>query len=236
MSEPSILVVDDDPGLRDLLQRYLRAQDFSVAAVADGESMQAHLARHGVDLIILDVMLPGEDGLTLARRLCNSDEIPVIMLSARGEDMDRIIGIEVGADDYLAKPFNPRELLARIRAVLRRRAQRSPSTPAAPPAYRFGSFELDAAAHRLTCDGEEIRLTNADFKLLHAFVTHPNKVLSRDALMDILKGYERSPFDRSIDVRVTRLRRKIETDPADPAYICTIWGEGYLFSPEGRSR
>ncbi|MDV3240062.1 MAG: response regulator [Gammaproteobacteria bacterium] len=239
MSEPSILVVDDDPGLRELLQRYLRAQEFAVTAVGDGEAMQTHLAQHSVDLIILDVMLPGEDGLTLARRLCNNDEIPVIMLSARGEDMDRIIGIEVGADDYLAKPFNPRELLARIRAVLRRRTQRAPSlpqTPAAPHAYRFGPFELDAAAHRLTCDGEEIRLTNADFKLLHAFVTHPNKVLSRDALMDILKGYERSPFDRSIDVRVTRLRRKIEADPADPAYICTIWGEGYLFSPEGRSR
>lgn len=156
MSEPSILVVDDDPGLRDLLQRYLRAQEFLVTAVADGEAMQAHLARHGVDLIILDVMLPGEDGLTLARRLCNSDEIPVIMLSARGEDMDRIIGIEVGADDYLAKPFNPRELLARIRAVLRRRAQRPaspPPTSAAPHAHRFGPFELDAAAHRLTCDG-----------------------------------------------------------------------------------
>jgi two-component system OmpR family response regulator/two-component system phosphate regulon response regulator OmpR len=152
-------------------------------------------------------------------------------LSARGEEIDRIVGLEVGADDYLAKPFNPRELLARIRAVLRRRGEAKES--ASPASYCFGPFQFDPERRRLVRGGEEVALTSGEFALLRIFVEHANRVLSRDHLMDLIKGFERDPFDRSIDVRVTRLRRKIEADPAEPRYIRTVWGQGYLFSPEG---
>jgi DNA-binding response OmpR family regulator len=231
-----ILVVDDDPGLRELLQQYLTEQGYEVVAVNDGTAMEQHLAQQPADLVILDLMLPGEDGLTLARKLRAQGAQPIIMLSARGEDIDRIIGLEVGADDYLAKPFNPRELLARIRAVLRRKE--NPKTGAEEPAsgvFSFGPYRLDVNAHQLALDNEEVALTSGEFNLLRIFVEHPNRVLSRDLLMDLIKGYERTPFDRSIDVRVTRLRRKIEDDPAAPAYIRTVWGEGYLFSPQGKA-
>lgn len=229
-----ILVVDDDAGLRELLQQYLADQGYSVSTVGDGVAMVHHLAEHPADLIILDLMLPGEDGLTLARKLRAQGEQPIIMLSARGEDIDRIIGLEVGADDYLAKPFNPRELLARIRAVLRRHDgnKEQPAQPATA-SFTFGPFQLDMNSHGLVKDEAEIPLTAGEFNLLRIFAEHPNRVMSRDSLMDLLKGYERTPFDRSIDVRITRLRRKIETDPAAPVYIRTIWGEGYLFSPQG---
>ena len=231
-----ILVVDDDPGLRELLEQYLVEQGYAVESVADGGAMERHLAQHQADLVILDLMLPGEDGLTLARKLRAQGGQPIIMLSARGEDIDRIIGLEVGADDYLAKPFNPRELLARIRAVLRRKE----NAPAAGEETSsglcsFGPFSLDCNAHRLDRDGAEVALTAGEFNLLRIFVEHPNRVLSRDSLMDLIKGYERTPFDRSIDVRVTRLRRKIEDDPAAPVYIRTVWGEGYLFAPQGKT-
>jgi DNA-binding response OmpR family regulator len=231
-----ILVVDDDPGLRELLQQYLSEQGYEVAAVNDGSAMEQHLAQQPADLVILDLMLPGEDGLTLARKLRAQGTQPIIMLSARGEDIDRIIGLEVGADDYLAKPFNPRELLARIRAVLRRKesAQAEPDA-AASGGFSFGPFRLDVNSHQLVLNGEEVSLTAGEFNLLRIFVEHPNRVLSRDMLMDLIKGYERTPFDRSIDVRVTRLRRKIEDDPAAPAYIRTVWGEGYLFAPQGKA-
>jgi DNA-binding response OmpR family regulator len=181
-------------------------------------------------------MLPGEDGLSLARKLRARSKLPIIMLSARGEDVDRIIGLEVGADDYLAKPFNPRELLARIRAVLRRNEEPSASNDMLEQGetHRFGSFQLDMNSRSLTKDGLEIALTAGEFNLLRIFIEHPNRVLNRDHLMDLMKGYERSPFDRSIDVRVTRLRRKIETDPATPVYVRTVWGEGYLFTPAGK--
>lgn len=236
MDNRHILVVDDDPGLRELLQRYLAEQGYRIDAVADGVAMKQHLARHKVDLVILDLMLPGEDGLTLARRLRAEDGPPIIMLSARGEDIDRIVGLEVGADDYLAKPFNPRELLARIRAVLRRREDSVPrSEVPVRDVYRFGLFSLDLDTRVLSREGTEIPLTAGEFNLLQIFTEHPNRVLSRDTLMDLLKGYERAPFDRSIDVRVTRLRRKIEDDPATPVHVRTIWGEGYLFSPENRA-
>jgi DNA-binding response OmpR family regulator len=232
MDAKNILVVDDDVGLRDLLQQYLSSQGYEVATVADGGAMDSYLADHRIDLVILDLMLPGEDGLSLARRLRTQGDLPIIMLSARGEDVDRIVGLEVGADDYLAKPFNPRELLARIRALLRRSDNHDANTPA-QSAHRFGDFQLNVDTHDLHKNGKNIPLTAGEFNLLRIFVEHPNRVLSRDSIMDMLKGYERSPFDRSIDVRVTRLRRKIETDPNNPLHIRTVWGEGYLFAPGG---
>jgi len=225
-----ILIVDDDPGLRELLQRYLGEQGYAVAGVADGEAMDRHLAGHAADLIILDLMLPGEDGLSIAKRLRSSCDTPILMLSARGEEVDRIVGLEVGADDYLPKPFNPRELLARIRAVLRRRQPEEPAPNAAARVHVFGDFRLDMQGRSLTRGGEPVTLTSGEFSLLKIFVEHPNRVLSRDMLVDMLSGYERSPFDRSIDVKVTRLRRKIEQDPAAPVFIQTVWGEGYRFS------
>ena len=228
-----VLVVDDDDGLRQLLQQYLTANGFEVRTADGGQSMDACLAEARPDIIILDLMMPGEDGLSIARRLRGDESIPIIMLSARGEDIDRIVGLEVGADDYLAKPFNPRELLARIRAVLRRRQIAGPASQPVANVARFGEFELNLDAQALVRAGEPVSLTSAEFAILQIFVQHPNRVLSRDQLMDMLKGYDRDPFDRSIDVRVTRLRRKIETNPAEPEYIRTIWGQGYLFSPKG---
>jgi len=236
MSHKHILVVDDDSGLRELLQQYLSEQGYSVAAVADGSAMERYLAEHAADLVILDLMLPGEDGLTLARKLRMRGGQPIIMLSARGEDIDRIIGLEVGADDYLAKPFNPRELLARIRSVLRRREGGDSRTEeSAQGMLRFGPYRLDLESRSLSREGADVVLTAGEFNLLRVFVEHPNHVLSRDSLMDKLKGYERTPFDRSIDVRVTRLRRKIEDDPSAPVYVRTVWGEGYLFSPGNKA-
>ncbi len=228
-----VLVVDDDPALRELLSEYLTANGLEVEAVGDGAAMRRALAAGMPGAIVLDLMLPGEDGLSLARELRTHSDVPILMLSARGEEIDRVIGLEVGADDYLAKPFGPRELLARLRALLRRSrgTAAEPDAPASHP--RFGPFQLDLAAHRLLRDGVEIRLTGAEFDLLRVLVERPNRVLSRDDLVSQLKGYDRDPFDRSIDIRVTRLRRKIEDDPAAPAYVRTIRGEGYLFNPRG---
>lgn len=233
--EARILIVDDDPGLRELLQRYLTDQGYSVASVEDGVSMDKYLVMNTVELIVLDLMLPGEDGLAIAGRLSKSTHIPIIILSARGEDIDRIVGLEVGADDYLAKPFNPRELLARIRAVLRRQqvAEDSQSESTARKTHDFGPFRLNLSTRILMCENEETPLTSGEYALLKALVEHPNRVLSRDALIGLLKGYDRSPFDRSIDVRITRLRHKIEPDPKAPTYIRTIWGAGYMFTPQG---
>lgn len=229
LTPPRILVVDDDPDLRELLGIYLRANGFAVEAVGDGVSMRAALAGGLPDAIVLDLMLPGEDGLSLTRTLRAQSSVPILMLSARGEEMDRVIGLEVGADDYLAKPFGPRELLARVRALLRRGVAAAPA--GAYPS--FGPFSLDTLGRRLLRDGLEVQLTSAEFDLLAAFVAHPNQVLSRDRLVDLLRGYDRDPFDRSIDNRVTRLRRKIETTPAAPVYIRTVRGEGYLFNFRG---
>ena len=226
-----ILIVDDDPALRALLKRYLGEQGYAVAGVNDGTSMDHYLEEHVTDLIILDLMLPGEDGLSIAKRVRSSNDIPILMLSARGEDIDRIVGLEVGADDYLAKPFNPRELLARIRAILRRRQPEEATTPGETKLYTFGPCKMDLASRTLTCDGEKVTLTSSEFSLLKIFVEHPGRVLSRDMLLDMLNRYEHSPYDRSIDVKITRLRRKIEVDPGNPEFIQTVWGEGYLFSP-----
>ena len=224
----TVLVVDDDAELRELLQQYLEQKGYAVLCAEDGAAMDAALATREVDLVVLDVMLPGEDGLSIATRLKQAGGLPIIILSAQGEDIDRIVGLEVGADDYMAKPFNPRELLARIRAVLRR------GTPRGTEAHivSFGPFRLDLNAHRLTQNGDTVPLTAGEFDLLSTLAHHPNKVLDRDRILDILTGTERTPFDRSIDVRVTRLRSKIEPDPSSPIYIRTIWGKGYMFCPE----
>ncbi len=232
-SPTRVLVVDDDASLRELLTDYLDKEGFDVSGVEDGTAMFEWLDQHQADLLILDLMLPGDDGLTLARRLRTKTDIPIIMLSARGEDIDRIVGLEVGADDYLAKPFNPRELLARIRAVLRRRA------PTAEPEDTditvFGPYRLDVNARQLTRDGEAVTLTGSEFDLLRIFVEHPNQMLHRDRLLDLLKGYERNPFDRSIDVQVARLRAKIEPNKKQPRYIRTVWGRGYMFTPQAEA-
>ncbi|AHE97687.1 response regulator [Thioalkalivibrio paradoxus] len=234
-SPARILVVDDDPGLRDLLRRYLEEQGYEVVAVRDGVEMDRALADAAFDLLILDVMLPGEDGLSLLRRTVSRQTLPVIMVSARGEDVDRIVGLEVGADDYIAKPFNPRELLARVRAVLRRHSAGTEDEASADPegVYRFGPFEMHVASQRLLRNGEEVPLTTGEFTLLRVLTEHPQRVLDRNTLLDLIKGYEHQPFDRSIDVRVARLRRKIEDDASHPRYIRTVWGRGYLFAPDG---
>ncbi len=229
----NLLVVDDDPELRELTQAYLERQGFVVTCVESGEAMDDFLAEHSVDLLILDLMLPGEHGLSIARRLKKHANIPIIIVSAQGEDVDRIVGLEVGADDYLAKPFNPRELLARVRAVLRRSPGQAAESAEPHEKYEFGVFALDPGSHRLTKSGETVPLTSGEFDLLAILVAHPNKVLDRDRILDLLTGAERSPFDRSIDVRVTRLRSKIEVDPTNPVYIRTIWGKGYMFCPSG---
>lgn len=228
-----ILVVDDDSGLRELLSRYLTEQGYDVVAVGDGTAMDRAMSGASFDLLILDLMLPGEDGLSLLRRVVQKHAIPVIMVSARGEDIDRIIGLEVGADDYIAKPFNPRELLARVRAVLRRRASTAQEEPLSDDLHRFGPYEVHLASQRLLRDGQEVPLTTSEFTLLRVLVEHPQRVLDRNTLLDLIKGYEHQPFDRSIDVRVARLRRKLEDDASNPRYIRTVWGRGYLFAPDG---
>ena len=229
--ELQLLVVDDDPGIRELLCRYLGEQGFRVSAVEDGASMDAWLAENTADLVILDLMLPGEDGLSLARRLRSDHKLPIVMISARGDDIDRIIGLEVGADDYLPKPFNPRELLARVRAVLRRNWPDTDEDAAAK--CIFGPFRFEPEKRALYRDTSEVELSRAEFELLQVLVSHPNRVLSRDFIMQCLGGNDRDPFDRSIDVRVTRLRHKIEDDPAQPKFVRTVWGIGYQFTPEG---
>jgi len=231
-TKTKILVVDDDLRLRDLLNRYLTEQGFSVRAVADAADMNRQLARERYDLMVLDLMLPGEDGLSICRRLRGSDEtMPIIMLTAKGDDVDRIVGLEVGADDYLAKPFNPRELVARIQAVLRRRP--APQPPGAPSpdtqVAHFGDFTFNLATRTLTRKGEDVPLTTGEFALLKVLVQHPRAPLSRDKLMELARGREYEVFDRSIDVQILRLRRKIESDPAQPRYIRTERGAGYLF-------
>ncbi len=241
-----ILVVDDDHGLRSLLSDYLTSSGYVVDGAADGRQMRECMARAWPDAIVLDLMLPGEDGLSLARELRRTSQVPILMLSARGEEIDRVVGLEVGADDYMPKPFGPRELLARLRALLRRASPAAVEAPVAAPGaapdaaeadathlHRFGPFTLDTQAWRLLRDGAELVASSGEIQLLRLFVEHPHRVLSRDTLVDWLKGYERGAFDRSIDVRVTRLRRKIEPDPAHPVYIRTVRGEGYLFPPAG---
>lgn len=235
---PKILIVDDDPRLRDLLRRYLGENGFNVLVSENGEAMKRLWVREHFDVLILDLMMPGEDGLAILKRLrAEKDMTPVIMLTARGEDVDRILGLELGADDYLGKPFNPRELLARIHAVLRRRPRQD--APGAPSmeneVVKFGDFELDLGARVLKKNGEIVPLTTGEFAVLKAFARHPRQPLSRDKLMEMARGREYEAFDRSLDVQVSRLRKLLEPDPSKPRYLQTVWGLGYVFIPDGHA-
>lgn len=238
MSErtPKLLVVDDDPRLRDLLRRYLGENGFQVFVADNGVTMNRLWLRERFDALILDLMMPGEDGLQILRRLREQkDTTPIIMLTARGEDVDRIVGLEMGADDYIPKPFNPRELLARIHAVLRRRpAADAPGAPSmTDEVVKFGEFELDLSTRVLRKNGEPVPLTTGEFAVLKAFARHPKQPLSRDKLMEIARGREYEAFDRSLDVQVSRLRKMIEPDPSKPRFLQTVWGVGYVFIPDG---
>ncbi len=231
-----ILVVDDDRRLRQLLERYLDEQGFSVKAVDGAEAMDKQLLREFYDLIVLDLMMPGEDGLAICRRLRGEkNEVAIIMLTAKGDEVDRIVGLELGADDYLPKPFNPRELVARIHAVLRRRI--APPPPGAPAAAEeivsFGGVVINLATRELTRNGATTPLTTGEFALIKALVSHPRHPLSRDKLMELARGREYDVFDRSIDVQISRLRKLVEDDPAKPRHIQTVWGFGYVFVPDG---
>ena len=230
-SSPKLLVVDDDPELRDLTKAYLVKNGFVVNTAESSVGMDEFLEMNDVDLLVLDLMLPGEHGLAIAKRLKKKKDLPIIIVSAQGEDIDRIVGLEIGADDYLPKPFNPRELLARIRAGLRRSNSKIEEKETESSRLIFNDYELDLNAHSLSKGGEKVSLTSGEFDLLALLAANPNRVLHRDTILDRLTGAERSPFDRSIDVRVTRLRGKLEFDPSNPELIKTIWGKGYMFCP-----
>jgi len=240
-SEPrtdKILIVDDDVRIRDLLGRYLTQEGFATTSAEDGVELDRVLLRETPDLIVLDVMMPGEDGLSICRRMrAEGERTPIIMLTAKGEDVDRIVGLEVGADDYLSKPFNPRELLARIHAVLRRRPPLE--VPGAPSTEEhavltFGSFTLDLSKRMLYRGDQELMLTTGEFAMLKAFVRHPRQPLTREKLAMLARGREFEPFDRSLDVQISRLRKLLETDIGAPRYIQTVWGVGYVFVPDGK--
>ena len=233
-----IVIVDDDARIRDLLRRFLSQEGFDVLLAEDGRALDRILQRETIDLIVLDLMLPGEDGLSICKRLrANATKIPVIMLTAKGEDVDRINGLDIGADDYLGKPFNPRELLARIHAVLRRRPQAEvPGAPATDKeVITFSEFTLDLGMRSLSKNGQDIPLTTGEFAMLKALVRHPRQALSRDKLAQLARGREFEPFDRSVDVQDSRLRKMIELDPASPKIIQTVWGVGYVFVPDGQA-
>ena len=227
-------VVDDDAKLRDLLNRYLTEQQFEVTLAADSASLNRLMQRESFDLIILDQMLPGEDGLSIIRRLrAANDRTPIIMLTAKGDDVDRIIGLEMGADDYMQKPFNPRELVARVHAVLRRQIPND--TPGGAMhdigAVSFGPFVFDLGTRTLSRDGVRLNLTTGEFSVLKVLVRHPRIPLSREKLMLLARGREYGAFDRSLDVQISRLRKLIEPDPQNPRFIQTVWGVGYVFVP-----
>jgi len=228
-----ILLVDDNPEILDLVRRFLIRDGFRVSTAVDGKFMRKVLEESRIDLIVLDVMLPGEDGLTLCRQLRTTSNIPVIMLTAKGDEIDRVLGLEMGADDYLSKPFSSRELLARIKAVLRR-TQQLPSALENQDTsnYYFAGWELDLAKRELnSIDQIVIPLSTGEYDLLLAFVRHPMRVLNRDQLLDLARGRQAVGFDRSIDTQISRLRRKIEDDPKQPTLIKTVWGGGYIFTP-----
>jgi len=234
-----VLVVDDDLRLRDLLRRYLTEQGFHVVTAENAQAMNKLWLRERYDMLILDLMLPGEDGLSICRRLRGAgDQTPIIMLTAKSEDVDRIIGLEMGADDYLPKPFNPRELVARINAVLRRKgAAEAPGAPSEKPqAFEFGEFVLDLGTRTLKKNGQTVSLTTGEFSVLKVFARHARQPLSREKLMELARGREYEVFDRSLDVQISRLRKLIEPDPSNPLYIQTVWGLGYVFIPEGQPR
>jgi len=232
--QSKVLVVDDDIRLRDLLRRYLTEQGFNVVTAENAQAMNKLWIRERYDLLVLDLMLPGEDGLAICRRLRGAgDQTPIIMLTAKGEDVDRIIGLEMGADDYLPKPFNPRELVARIHAVLRRQIERlAPGAPVGEGRIEFGPYVLDLTTRTLTRNGTPLPMTTGEFGLLKVFVTHARQPLAREKLMLLARGRDHDVFDRAIDVQVSRLRKLIEPDPTAPRYLQTVWGFGYVFVPD----
>ncbi|MFZ6817745.1 two-component system response regulator OmpR [Undibacterium sp. Ji22W] len=237
-TKAKILVLDDDLRLRDLLRRYLSEQGFQVVVAENAQAMNKLWIRERYDLLVLDLMLPGEDGLSICRRLRGGGDLtPIIMLTAKGEEVDRIIGLEMGADDYLPKPFNPRELVARIHAVLRRRIpEEAPGAPAEHgQVFQFGEFTLDLSTRHLKKKGEHINLTTGEFSVLKVFARHARHPLSREKLMELARGREYEVFDRSLDVQISRLRKLIEVDPTNPQYIQTVWGLGYVFIPDGQT-
>ncbi len=231
---PHILIVDDHREMRDLVSRALVKDGFRVSSAADGKAMRKVLAGANIDLILLDLMLPGEDGLLLCRVLRAESEIPIIMLTAKGDEVDRVIGLEMGADDYLPKPFGSRELVARIRAVLRRnRGRATAASQNKPKLYRFERWTFDVDKRELIGgDGVAVPLSTGEFDLLLALVEHPQRTLSRDQLLDLARHRAANTYDRSMDTQVSRLRKKVERDPADPAIIKTVWGGGYIFTPD----
>ncbi len=231
---PHILIVDDHREIRDLVSRALTNEGFRISTAADGRAMRKVLADGRIDLILLDLMLPGEDGLSLCRTLRAESNIPIIMLTAKGEEVDRIIGLEMGADDYLPKPFGSRELIARIKVVLRRSNEKPATTNSgpAPQRYHFERWGLDTAARELIRDdGVTVPLSTGEYDLLIALVERPQRVLNRDQLLDLARGRSAAGLDRSIDTQVSRLRKKLELDPSDPKIIKTVWGGGYIFTP-----
>jgi two-component system OmpR family response regulator len=234
--QPRLIVVDDEPELRQILLEYLGKHGFAVRAAASGQELDTLLLAEPADLVILDITMPDEDGLSIARRIRAVSAIPILMLTAADDVVDRVVGLEIGADDYVCKPFDPRELRARIRALMRR-AEPTPSKPVSPVTVadrvervRFGKALLDMERHCLLCDdGKTLQLTSMEFDLLRAFAQNPNRVLTRDRLLDLAHNRGWEPFDRSIDIRIARLRRKIEPDPAKPEIIKTVHGSGYIF-------
>ena len=230
---PHILIVDDHREIRDLVSRALTKEGFRVSTAGDGRAMRKVLADRRIDLVLLDLMLPGEDGLSLCRAIRAESNLPIVMLTAKGDEVDRVIGLEMGADDYLPKPFGSRELIARIRAVLRRSQHgASADDHSRPKLYRFDRWALDIGARELLRDdGVAMPLSTGEFDLLMAFVERPQRVLSRDQLLDLARGRVSAGFDRSIDTQVSRLRRKLEVDPGEPKIIKTVWGGGYVFTP-----
>lgn len=231
-----ILVVDDDARLRSLLERYLSEQGFLVRSVANSEQMHRLLTRENFHLMVLDLMLPGENGLSICKRLREANNhLPILMLTAKGDEEDRILGLDVGADDYLPKPFNPRELLARIKAILRRQVNEAPGAPSAEESIvEFGEFRLNLGTREMFRGDESIPLTSGEFAVLKVLVANPREPMSRDKLMNMARGREYSAMERSIDVQISRLRRMLEIDPAKPRYIQTVWGLGYVFVPDGQ--
>jgi len=233
-SDPKILLVDDEQTLREPLAEYLSRQGFAVTQAASAAEARSRLREEAPDLVLLDIMMPGEDGLSLCRHLSESRAIPTILLTARGEAMDRIIGLEIGADDYVVKPFEPRELVARIRSVLRR-AAKGGMTPADDELFEFEGWRLDPLKRRLSDrEGVVVPISSVEFRLLMAFLEHPRQVLDRDRLLDMVQGREAHLFDRAVDNQVSRLRRKIESDSRNPTLIQTVWGGGYMFAADVR--
>ena len=232
--DPRILVVDDDVRLRELLQRYLSEQGYSVRSAADAAAMDRELLAHHFDALVLDLMLPGEDGLSVCRRLQTSHpDLPIIMLTAKADEIDRIVGLEMGADDYLPKPFNPRELVARLHAVLRRRVAAPPNAPTLDEqTLVFGAFSLKLGSRELLRGDERLPLTGGEFAILKVLLTHPRRALTREQIMEMARGREHEAFDRAIDVQISRVRKLIEDDPSQPRYIQTVRGHGYVFVPD----